>query len=1557
MKNTVSAKQLSVPEECTLFMTDRCNFKCSCCSRSVLGVKNFKDMKLEVVQRLLSLYPSIKSFCVAGLGEPTLCPDFVEILDYLAANGKYIGIITNGTDVSKILALGFEPNYISISLYGYNGESYQRHTGVDAFQRVMNNYDKLRYRFNNVGFSYILHRGNYKELETILFTCDRIKPDFLHLHNYLAYDYMDHENTKKILSVSDSEIKDYINKICKGRNYVKMKPTYLDTKDDQFACSSYNYLINLDGDGNIGGCQRQIPPDPSYGNIFKDEDPFNTSVMCEFRSKVQSNCYPHEECCFCFGRMRKSNSDLNLAAMILFHEKVEQTIECVQSILPSNINIYILNNNSSTSAREQLGNFCTGFERVKIFDSDVNLGVGNGRNYLISHTLEEWLFFIDNDITVKTHDWLFKIVSHINEHPNIDVFIPKLFNIHENSYVNYSNLAIEGNKIEHGAPVVDNLLNIFPGGASFVNRNLFERLGLYDEKIFIELEDFEYSIRGIIKRDPIKAMLINDIELVHDHRKVHTVQDQKAVLNRYNMDNAEKSFNRIKEKYKDLTYIHEARPWIAKQIDSILPKENIDLTLTTPAKNYGSMAGSRTISFICKESAKRKNVYIESLNIAKGVYAQRLIEFGCGEVSELIEVFKDSGIEVIGVDSHLQFKIVGEKIPLCSWITCDITDYSELEWLFSQLKTNSPQVFLLSRIECLDDPRPILRTLKRLLLLNPDNRLIISTPDRAKNHGEDFFDMPVNASHTREWSLSELLRFIKSSGFAVRDFKHINPDSTDNFIADSFLVLSLTKEEYDIFLHANYLPSSDIEYLFLTQEYSKAKLTGGIGTYIEEMKKVIPENLAGICLLGKDDMRPEHFIVKQDKLIIPEYFFEKQYFDSLPEKEITLQIVEQIIYFYPDLRLIEYQDIWAIGLYLAHARSAGFLPPTIVTKVCCHGPRIYIENSDSRWMFDWNIPVLHEEERISVISSDIICFPTNFLYKLCLSAGYELDSSRVIKERLPYTFKDNAINESIYEKIDTLILFGKRISHKGFTEFTEAIRILLKDEAFFSSIKEIILLGPKFGHMEQENLFFDSLKSRLKITELSLKRDEAIYQISSLSSRALCILPYRNDNHPYSVLETINIGCQMLATNAGGIPELIPHEFHSLVLCEPSGQGIADAIRKALSLRIEERRSLIKGLYETAQKEQILINNQYSENLKRFSGINFNVNSTRHEKGSVTIIVSCCRTRLDYIKDLVYGLNQQSTWPEKVIFIVDKTDDKYSEELKSLLSEELKIPFDLIKHSTPLSPASARNIGLYHTNTDYIINLEPYDIPKINFVKSLTNYLDKNPGVAAVTSYYASFDDNDDWQNQKNTQNICKPLGDFSMILGQTNNLFGHSDSAYRTDILKKIDGWDESGKSDCIDWALFLKIRSNGWKIGVVPKPILLYRSHPERIEETKIGYPEQRILALNTHAISRFDAFRLQSVMRHYQSIQDENRSLKQECMKLNESIQSVMSHYQSIQDENRFLKQECIKLRQRKAIIIEKEIKKYPPLFKLFTFLYKYLSRAYKLLFRPLIVRVNK
>ncbi len=263
----------------------------------------------------------------------------------------------------------------------------------------------------------------------------------------------------------------------------------------------------------------------------------------------------------------------NLAVCVLFYEKLEQTIECIRSFLPSEVNIYILNNGSSLLARNALGEFCDNHKQVIIFDSDKNLGVGVGRNYLINHTNEEWLLFVDSDITIKTVDWVQKFTQLVYQYPDAEVFIPKLFNLSENKYVSYRSIRIVEDKAFHDVEIINNLTNTFPGGASFVNRRLFDRVGLYDDKMFVGFEDFEICIRSIRLGIPIKAYLVHIIELIHNHQQTKKNEDKRAVLTRYNSSYLEASFKRMTEKH-NIILESNWKNWAANQLEVILRKPN-----------------------------------------------------------------------------------------------------------------------------------------------------------------------------------------------------------------------------------------------------------------------------------------------------------------------------------------------------------------------------------------------------------------------------------------------------------------------------------------------------------------------------------------------------------------------------------------------------------------------------------------------------------------------------------------------------------------------------------------------------------------------------------------------------------------------------------------------------------------------------------------------------------------------------------------------------------------------------------------------------------------------
>jgi len=166
---------------------------------------------------------------------------------------------------------------------------------------------------------------------------------------------------------------------------------------------------------------------------------------------------------------------LDIGICILFFNKVDQTIDCIKSFLPSRTNIYILNNGSDQAFRKQLGDFCNKYPNITIYDFDSNLGISVGRNELIKRTTEDWLLFVDNDITIRPRQWISIISNHIKFNPGIEVFIPRLNNVHEHRYSRETYCEISTDGEVQFLTTQNGLTNMYPGGASIISRKLFER--------------------------------------------------------------------------------------------------------------------------------------------------------------------------------------------------------------------------------------------------------------------------------------------------------------------------------------------------------------------------------------------------------------------------------------------------------------------------------------------------------------------------------------------------------------------------------------------------------------------------------------------------------------------------------------------------------------------------------------------------------------------------------------------------------------------------------------------------------------------------------------------------------------------------------------------------------------------------------------------------------------------------------------------------------------------------------------------------------------------------
>ncbi|MDR2803308.1 MAG: radical SAM protein [Treponema sp.] len=115
------------PVQMSLSMVNRCNLRCSYCGDAQDGTFDNapkKEFTLEKIQQLFQtpLCKNVIYVNLAGGGEPLLCKDIVEIVEYLSSRGHLTLLTTNGLLLPKFIDRLTKAGLtkISISIYPTN---------------------------------------------------------------------------------------------------------------------------------------------------------------------------------------------------------------------------------------------------------------------------------------------------------------------------------------------------------------------------------------------------------------------------------------------------------------------------------------------------------------------------------------------------------------------------------------------------------------------------------------------------------------------------------------------------------------------------------------------------------------------------------------------------------------------------------------------------------------------------------------------------------------------------------------------------------------------------------------------------------------------------------------------------------------------------------------------------------------------------------------------------------------------------------------------------------------------------------------------------------------------------------------------------------------------------------------------------------------------------------------------------------------------------------------------------------------------------------------------
>lgn len=182
----------------------------------------------------------------------------------------------------------------------------------------------------------------------------------------------------------------------------------------------------------------------------------------------------------------------------------KELLDSLRNINQKNVKILVVDNNSSGNDVKQLETNYKDF--IQILKCDSNLGFAGGNNVGIKSSLDQnadFILLLNND-TVVEKGFLEPLINKFNAEDQAGIVAPQINYFSQPkriwsaggkiSKVRGSGFAIS-NKLDNEIPQTDRYVDFVSGCCMLIKAQVFKRVGLFDEKFFLYVEDTDLCFR------------------------------------------------------------------------------------------------------------------------------------------------------------------------------------------------------------------------------------------------------------------------------------------------------------------------------------------------------------------------------------------------------------------------------------------------------------------------------------------------------------------------------------------------------------------------------------------------------------------------------------------------------------------------------------------------------------------------------------------------------------------------------------------------------------------------------------------------------------------------------------------------------------------------------------------------------------------------------------------------------------------------------------------------------------------------------------------------------
>jgi glycosyltransferase involved in cell wall biosynthesis len=395
------------------------------------------------------------------------------------------------------------------------------------------------------------------------------------------------------------------------------------------------------------------------------------------------------------------------------------------------------------------------------------------------------------------------------------------------------------------------------------------------------------------------------------------------------------------------------------------------------------------------------------------------------------------------------------------------------------------------------------------------------------------------------------------------------------------------------------------------------------------------------------------------------------------------------------------------------------------------------------------------------------------------------------------------------EMIKRVRFIGSVQIRKGVDVFIEAAKIILTHEPDFT----FEIYGADINTPLFEKPYSMILQSGIpsqfkdKIRFFGSVQYSAIPQL--LLDSCFCIFPSRWENWANVCLESMSMGCVAIASECGGMSEMItdgkdgflidpsnPQEIADIILAHYNNDDLLRSISQAACLRSKQ----ICDPEQTSLK----IENNYQKALPVKKWLN-----AGNQSAIISVIIPYYN-QPEYLAQAVDSVKQSSY---KHIEIIVVNDGSTTEEANKAF-DQLQGVVKLTKPNGGLS--SARNTGIAAASGEFILPLDADDKIHPEYLHCALEALLNHPELAYISChahYFGALND------------IYIPLGYVPELMPFANT-DGKCTNLFRNTVFDRCGGYDEIMPS-YEDWDFLITLHENGFTGDILPKEFFFYRRY----------------------------------------------------------------------------------------------------------------------------------